>query len=133
MKTKKPPPIPEREIMASGTIYLRSMGWIVHRRNVGAITLRDNYSQMRTFRANSPGMSDTWGDMPDGRHFELEYKATGKQPTDLQRAWLIRMNSRPNTVAFWVDSTRALELVANHLRAGGSVEYTGRWADYDLV
>jgi hypothetical protein len=133
LRTKKPRPPLEKEIQKPGIAYLKSLGWDVNRRNVGAFTVQGKTGVKRFIRANSPGQSDTWGTTPDGRHFELEFKRPGKEPTALQFEWLQKMNARPSTVAFWCDNTATLERVARHVMAGGGVEYTGIGAEYDLV
>ncbi len=140
-RTKIPVPL-EKEVQKSGIALLRALGWTVFRRNVG-FSVATHKGKKRAIRYGDPGQSDTWGTLPDGRHFELEFKRPGKRPTLDQARWLWMMNSGDYGVAFWVDNTGTLERVARHLMAGGRIRYLdqdGRqypdgWSpgDYDLV
>lgn len=117
MKTKTYHP-PEREVQKSGIAILKAMGWRVWRRNVGGMADKAG----NFIRFNEPGMSDTWGITPDGRHFELEFKRHGQKPTEAQLAWLKTMNGRHH-VSFWVDSTAELVRAAVMINEGGVVIY----------
>lgn len=123
MRAKKPPSPLEKEVQKNGIILLRSLGWAVHRRNVGIMKWKDKKGSTRMFRMNEAGMSDTWGMLPDGRRFELEFKRSGKRPSAEQLAWLKSQNG-PHCVAFWVDNTETLSRVAIYLGAGHSVVYS---------
>jgi hypothetical protein len=112
----------EREVQKSGIALLRGLGWECHRRNVSATRWVDKKGNNRLFKTNAAGMADTWGTMPDGRRFEIEFKRPGKRPTAKQLAWLKSQNG-PHCCAFWVDSTCVLEKVARHLMNVGTIFY----------
>ncbi len=142
-RTKVPTPL-EKEIQKNGIALLRSLGWKkVFRRNVATFTA-DYKGKSRIIRCGEPGQSDTWGVMPDGRHFELEFKRSGERPTLDQAKWLWMMNSGGCGVSFWVDNLDTLERVARHLMDGGRIVYLdqdgreypdgrGPSGDYDLI
>jgi hypothetical protein len=123
-RTKKPPTPLESEVQRNGILHLESRGWVCYRRNVAGWAIPETETSDRRFiSANKAGMSDTWGRLPDRRRFELEFKRHGKRPTEKQIAWL-RENNDEHCVAFWVDNLATLQIVAAHLMAGGSVEYS---------
>jgi hypothetical protein len=116
------PPVPlEREIQRNGIKLLKMLGWTVHRRNTG--TFFATYKgKERLIRSGTPGMADTWGVMPDGRRFEIEFKRPGNRPTELQLAWLKSQNNA-HCAAFWVFETGHLELYAKLLMNGANVHW----------
>lgn len=113
----------ESEIQHNGLVFLRSLGWHVHRRNTGAAhaTYR---GRERLVRFSEPGASDVWGVIPSqsGRHVEVEFKRPGEKPAFKQVLWLREMN-RITGSAFWCDNLDTLERVARHIDAGGQVVY----------
>lgn len=121
---------PEREVQKSGIAILKAMGWRVYRRNVGGMT--DKAGQF--IRFGEPGMSDTWGITPDGRHFELEFKRYGERPSEVQLAWLKDMNDNKSNgpVSFWADSTEVVQKVAQLIDQGCTVEYRDDRGAYRL-
>jgi hypothetical protein len=54
------------------------------------------------------------------RHWEIEVKAAGKQPTAAQLRWLKQMSSL-GAVAFWTDSANDCERVAEAIMCGGRI------------
>src|SRR5580693_33435 len=125
MMAKKAAPT-EAQVQKSGIALLKAMGWHVWRRNVGGMT--DKAGQFVRFGV--PGMSDTWGFTPDGRHFELEFKREGKRPDERQLRWLRFTNNFG--VSFWVDNTATLQRIAGLITDGHSVWYYGDGDEYDL-
>lgn len=119
----------ERQVQKSGIALLRAMGWRVWRRNVSAFATVSN-GKRRYIQNGEPGMSDTWGFLPDGRHFELEFKRHGEKLTAAQLTWLRSVNG-PLSPAIWVDNTRTLQVVAEALQNGAIVRY-GDGCEYDL-
>ena len=132
-RTRKPKPYAplESEVQKSGIALLRGLGWECHRRNVSATRWTDKKGNERLFKTNAAGMADTWGTMPDGRRFELEFKRPGKHPTAKQLAWLKSQNG-PHCCAFWVDNNRTLQMVAEALMGGGRIWYHEVGDDYDV-
>jgi hypothetical protein len=117
-KTNRPHTPLEKEVQANGIKLLKALGWTVHRRNTGAWAMAaTNTTKRRYVRASTPGMADTFGELPDRRHFELEFKRAGERPTEKQLAWLKSTNSE-HCVSFWVDDTKALEWTARLLMDG---------------
>ena len=108
----------ESEVQKSGIAILKALGWKVWRRNVGGMTDRKGHF----IRFGEPGMSDTWGITPDGRHFEIEFKRLGQKPSRVQFAWLRHMNGG-GPVSFWVDNTDDLQFVADMITRGYYVRY----------
>ncbi|GAG55319.1 unnamed protein product [marine sediment metagenome] len=47
---------------------------------------------------------DIGGILPDGRYFEVEVKATGKEPTEAQYYTIAYIKTSTNAVALWADS-----------------------------
>ncbi len=122
-RTNRPPTPLEKEIQANGIKLLRALGWTVHRRNTGAWMMPKTAKSKRRFiRASSPGMADTFGELPDRRHFELEFKRAGKRPSELQLQWLKSTNSK-HCASFWVDNLADLERIAQWLMQGMSIVY----------
>ncbi len=141
-KTKLPP-VPEKEVLKNGMGLLRDLGCEVFRRNTGAFSgVHKGKSWFVKF--SDKGASDVWGFLCDGHatHFEWEAKRLGERPTLDQVKWLRRINAITGA-AFWTDSVATLEIVAQHLIAGGRIEYLDTmWrfgkveslgGDYDLV
>jgi len=120
----------EAEVQKSGIAILKAMGWLVWRRNVGSMSGSHN-GKAWFVKFGEPGMADTWGFTPDGRHCEIEFKRRGKRPTAEQTAWL-RMTNRFG-VSFWVDSTESLQRIASHIGRGCKVWYFDESDKFDLV
>src|SRR5437016_14647305 len=97
---RKPPPPLEAEILAGclkAFELLRVSAW---RRNVG-MTVATYQGRKRIIRSGTPGQSDIWFLLPDGRHGECEVKRPGKKPTVEQLLWLREVNLLTGA-AFWV-------------------------------
>lgn len=121
-KTKGLLPGPlERDVQKSGIQFLKLRGWFVKRRNTGLMTA-EYKGRKRAVRFSEAGASDTYGLLPDGRHFELEFKRLDERPRLDQTEWLIDWLSR-GAVAFWVDCIEVLESVVPALESGGRIEY----------
>lgn len=90
----------ESDIQRTILAYCAVSRIFVKRRNVaGAQQLNGG----RWVRLGTKGMSDLWGILKDGRHFECEVKAPGKKPTDDQLRWLDEVRAA-GALAFWADS-----------------------------
>lgn len=134
---------PERDVSEGCCRVLEQAGFLVFRRNVGAMT-----TGKRHIRFSEPGASDRWAIAPEGWHLELEIKRFGKRPTLDQVRWLMRLNGHGRARALWVDQVETLERLLPHLLAGARVVYRtdqrpyrlrdgsrvlGPCGDYDLV
>ena len=117
-----PPPL-EREVQRDGIIFLQSRGWFIKRRNTGMMTA-EHKGKKRAVRFSEPGASDTYGLLPDGRHFELEFKRLDERPRLDQTEWMIEWCSR-GAVAFWVDCVKFLSAIVPALESGGIIVYEG--------
>jgi hypothetical protein len=117
----------ESEVQRSGRAILEALGWHVFRRNVGVMRVGS-----RVIRFAERGAADTYGILPDGRHFELEFKRFGERPTKTQVLWLVKTNGIGGSVSFWVDSTAVLERMARAVMEGCRVVYDGWTGDYHL-
>jgi hypothetical protein len=58
-----------------------------HRMNVGAMKVGSRY-----VRFGAPGMSDITGQLKNGRRLEIEMKRPGKYATDVQAAFIAKVN-----------------------------------------
>ena len=96
---------------------LHRFGVRLWRRNIGAIQ-----EGSRFVRFALPGQSDLYGVMPppDSRHVEIEVKAPGKKPTELQLRWLKMMHSL-GCVCLWSDNANDAERVMEAVMKGGKV------------
>lgn len=98
----------ERDVAAQIVTWLCVRGWIPYRKNVGV--LRDGE---RVTRFGKPGECD-WLFVRPRSHpcgfaaCEIEVKAPGKKPTQLQREYIATRN-RLGIPATWVDSVTALQ------------------------
>lgn len=122
------PAIPESQVQATAISMLGWWGFVVHRRNTGAIT-PEYKGKKRFVRFSEPGASDLWCVTQAGIHWEIEIKRKGERPSLDQVRWLIRHNGIGGSVAFWIDDTGDLERIYRHIEAGGRIEYLGtqRW------
>lgn len=84
--------------------------WPAWVRNVGGRSWKDKTGKKRVVMFGQPGQADVWGIIPEqrGRHFEIEIKKPGEEPTPAQYDWLQRVRDNGG-VAFWVDSIEQLE------------------------
>lgn len=142
----RPPTTPERDVLKASIAVLESRGCLAFRRNVAAVAVADRF-----FRCGTPGQSDLWAILPDGRHAEVEVKRRGKRPTIEQIHWLIRVNGFGRAVAWWADDAGTAGRVLDAVLAGARVVYrpgtevyrvkvngktarvVGPCADYDLA
>lgn len=88
----------ERDVKRAILDYCEIRNIFVESRNVGAVKTGNRF-----IRYNRPGMADLWGIGRNGRHWECELKAPGKEPTDQQRAWLAQC-AMEGAYCFWCDS-----------------------------
>ena len=149
MKTRarKPPPPKESVVQRKAIKSLQSLGWVVLRRNTGAI--KATYKGRERFvRFSEKGASDLYGFMPPPpgerwwRPFDAECKRMGERPRLDQANWLIARNELTGS-AFWFDSIDILEHIAVCLTRGGNILYLpttrkyggiiGPSGDFDLV
>lgn len=123
---------PEAQVQHSTLQVLRALGFVVFRRNVGAVRVRATATTARRFiRFAEPGQSDIYGWIPrTGRHVEIEVKARGKKPTPEQLAWLLECH-RSGCVAFWGDNARTIELVARAVLKGARIEWLDGGPEFD--
>lgn len=132
-RSRKPPVPRESEVQATAAEYLRSLGWIVMRRNTGAMRASHN-GRERLVRFSEKGAADLEGIInPSGYHFELEIKRRGEWPRPEQVAWLKSRNGIGGSVAFWVDNIPDLAEVAHHVMDGGRIEFVGDSGQYRLI
>lgn len=95
----------ERDILVLVRDYLTARGYVLFRRNVGAVQ-----SGTRYIRYSQPGQADLYGWHRDtGKHIEIEVKAPGKEPTAQQYAWL-RYVRDTGAIAVWCDSLERLQM-----------------------
>jgi hypothetical protein len=119
----------EAEIQKSGIAILKALGWLVWRRNTGAMS--GSHGGKKWFvKFGEKGMADTWGFTPDGRHCEIEFKRPGKRPTEAQLAWL-KLTNRFG-VSFWVCNTSSLVAIAKAVAEGRRIRY-GDNDNYEVV
>jgi hypothetical protein len=145
-RARKPPDPLERDVQKTSVALLRSCGWVVLRRNTGA--MRAVYKgRERLVRFSEKGASDLTGLMPPPpgwrwwRPFDAECKRLGERPTLDQARWLLARNELTGA-AFWFDAPSVAERVARCLMAGGRVIYldttrrygnaVGPSCDYDI-
>ncbi len=116
--------VSETELVHNAIELLGALGVSCHRRNVGARTWTDKSGKPRMIKFAMPGQSDIWGVQskvpPFGRHWEVELKRPGNRPTEQQYIWLRTMGNL-GAVAFWCDSTAALESIARGVLDGGRI------------
>jgi hypothetical protein len=134
------PPL-ESDVQREGIATLQAFGWLVYRRNVGAMS-GTHAGKSWFVKFSEKGQSDTWAIMRCGRHAEIEFKRYGKRPTLDQVLWLRKVNARTGA-AFWVDSLAYLWTVAKALSEGAVIQYhdtkwmygkaEGPSGDYDVV
>lgn len=99
--------IPESEVQAEGSAWLKGQGCQVYRRNTGGM-----YDAKGNFvRFSEKGASDTWIITPAGVHGEVEWKRLGERPTLDQVLWLLKTNGHGHSFSFWVDNTDTLKAV----------------------
>jgi len=97
------PPARESDIQKAVMDYLSTQGFVVFRRNTGAM-VGSYKGKSRLIRFSKPGMADLWGwDRKTGRHIEVEVKRPGERPSPEQEAWLSAAQ-RGGVIAFWCDS-----------------------------
>lgn len=110
----------EATLQRAGMDWVRSCGAQIYRRNTGGM-----YDSRGNFvRFSERGASDSWGILPDGRHFELEFKRCGKRPTYDQAVWLNKTNAHGGSVSFWVDDMSVLRRVFGAILEGFAVVYS---------
>jgi hypothetical protein len=128
-KARRLPPPLESDMQKTAVAMLERLDWHVCVRKVGAVQIATRF-----IRFEQPGRSDLYGTVGrgDGRHFEIESKRLGKKPSSIQIKWLKDHNNAHN-VAFWYDNLETLYRVALWVQGGGSIEFTGYGADFDLV
>jgi hypothetical protein len=83
-------------------------------------------------RFSERGASDSWGILPDGRHFELEFKRPRKRPTYYQAVWLTKTNGHGGSVSLWVDDMTILKRVFGVILEGCRVVYSPEVIRYRL-
>jgi hypothetical protein len=105
-RAKSMPVARERDVSRAMVRYLQSLGYAVHRRNVGAMEATCG-GRTRRVRFAEPGASDYWLVLRDGRHCEVEVKRPGKKPNKHQILWMLRMNMA-GAAAFWADNVGTL-------------------------
>jgi hypothetical protein len=108
--------------------WMRAQGSQVYRRNVGGM-----YDASGNFvRFAEKGAADSWGILPNGSHFECEYKRLGKRPTYDQVMWLIGTNGHGASVSFWVDNLDTLERVYAWVVSGGRIAFSAEQRRYRI-
>lgn len=109
MVREKKPKTGEAAVKESIMEYLAIVKrWKVWRRNVGGVT-REYKGKKRFIKFGATGQSDCWGlILPGARHFEIEVKKPGEEPTGTQYEWLDEIRAAGG-VALWVDSLEMLE------------------------
>jgi len=101
----------EGELVKSVISLLQAHGFVVFRRNVGAVrqtyTRRDGSEAKYFVRYSEPGASDIYGwQVLTGRHIEVEVKRLGQRPSPEQLIWLDQARDA-GCIAFWTDSMEA--------------------------
>jgi hypothetical protein len=125
VKTARKPP-KEKKPLESAVLKqcmatFERLGIKPYRRNVSAM-FGEYKGKKWAVRSGSPGQSDIWAVLDDGRHVECEIKRPGEKPSLAQIGWLIEMNTITGA-AFWVDSHVVLENILKALMSGGRVIY----------
>lgn len=110
----------ESAIQREGMEWVRSTGSQIYRRNTGGM-----YDSRGNFvRFSERGAADSWGILPDGRHFELEFKRPKKRPTYYQSIWLVKTNGHGGSVSLWVDDLAILRRAFTAVLDGCRVVYS---------
>jgi hypothetical protein len=120
----------EREVMAQVLEAAQCLGLDLQRRNTGAGV----NPQGKMVRFGSPGDSDLYGVLPDGRAIHVETKREGFDPSkltgdhkahfDRQLAKLRETNARGG-VGFWVEDAEEFLSIMRIVLDGGRVEEPG--------
>jgi hypothetical protein len=128
--SKSMPVARERDVSRAMVRYLQSLGYAVHRRNVGAME-GVSRGKVRRVRFAEPGASDYWLVLRDGRHCEVEAKRPGKKPNKHQILWMLRLNAA-GAAAFWADNVETLANTVDTLEQGFHI-YMYNDGTFDLV
>lgn len=131
-KAAKAPRERESKVQKSTIVRLRRLGIILYRRNAGAFAMDDGIHKRRFIRSGAKGMADLYGwVIKTGQHVEVEIKAKGNRPTELQLAWL-KECGRLGAIAFWGDDVNLIERVAVAILSGGTLEWHDD-GDFDIL
>lgn len=120
--SRDPRPTTERALMKAVMELLQSRGFIIFRRNTGAVRARyvrkDGSSRERFIRFSEPGAADLYGwQIGTGRHVEIEIKRPGLKPSTLQAQWLAQAE-KDGCMSFWCDSMGMAERELHRLQYG---------------
>lgn len=119
MKSVRPPAPLERDVQKAILDYLRTVGVLAWRVNVGAVAATHK-GKRRFVRFGVPGQADIMGVLPGGTAIMVEVKRPGKRPTAAQVAFL-RQVQAVGACAFWADSVAVVEAVLDAVRRGRRV------------
>lgn len=114
------------DVMRQVQAYAKMLGLHLERQNTGAARYPNADGSERLVRYGTPGAGDLVGVIPsgpnEGRHIEVECKATNELPTMHQFDRIVRIN-QAGGIAFWVDSLEMAMYVLQEIMKGARIRY----------